>query len=95
MQEAVAKTLRKRNERHHQPIESQEQVVCTLSRHIRIKSWKFSDHLSQSESRGASSRLMRKITRIGCTVHRGGIVSAISIAEIPRAQMSTCAPLDR
>lgn len=64
--------------------------VGTLSRHIRMKSWKFSDHLSQSARRGASSLLIRKMTRIGCTVHRGGIVSAISIAEIPSAQMSTC-----
>ena len=63
---------------------------CTFVKHRRTKSWKVSVHFSHSESLGGSSRLMRKMTRIGWTVHRGGMVSAISIAVMPSAHMSTC-----
>ena len=30
------------------------------------------------------------MTRMGCTAHRGGVTSAISIELMPRAQTSTC-----
>lgn len=71
---------------------TQAHLQRTFCRHWATKSWKLRVHLSQSDSCGGGSREIMKITRMGCTAQRGGMVSAISIAEMPSAHTSTCRP---
>ena len=47
-------------------------------------------HFSGWLSRGGGSRLIMKMTLSGCTFQRGGVISAISMALMPRAHTSTC-----
>ncbi len=61
----------------------------TLYKHWATKSLNANDHFSLSLSVGGGSREIINITRMGCTLQRGGDTSAISIALIPNAHMST------
>lgn len=55
------------------------------------KSCMAGDQARWSARRGGASRVIWKMTRMGCTACRGGTTSAISITLMPNAQMSTCA----
>jgi hypothetical protein len=50
------------------------------------KWWNASDQHCRSDSAGGGSRLIMKMTRMGCTDHRGGCISAISTALRPRSE---------
>lgn len=67
-----------------------ERGAPTFWRHWATKSWNVKLQWSLSASWGGGSRPIRKMTRMGCTFHRGGCASAISIAEMPAAHTSTC-----
>jgi hypothetical protein len=68
------------------------QQLCrhTLCRHCDRKSLNVSDQPEGSARPGGGSLLIMKMTRSGCTFQRGGVISAISMAEIPSAHTSTC-----
>ena len=57
----------------------------TLTRQQVTKLWNASDQHCRSDSAGGGSRLIMKMTRMGCTDHRGGCSSAISTALRPRS----------
>ena len=59
-------------------------------RQVATKLWSVRLQRASSASRGGGSRLIMKMTRIGCTAQRGGFTSAISMALMPSAHTSTC-----
>jgi hypothetical protein len=65
-------------------------IIITFCRHCARKSRNTGLHLSSSVSIGAGSLLILKMTRRGWTAHRGGVISAISMALMPIAQTSAC-----